>query len=576
MGSGDENEEVTDIQTGVENVLKDFLLEVEKENPFLKTTLINSGSFYEGTKVCQPDEFDYFVQLDNFSEPTDIQFDELPGSTVIVIPSKSSFDKLRELSTYAKVPYHISVFDWKTHVKAPFVEILDKKAEGFVGYGLRVIQTMCRHGPAYSLTLQWTGGERYRGLIISVDLSLAVKINSRSSTMKPDFGIPADDALKSISDSLTYFFAVSDYKSLYKSYGGPPSNMLKELKDSFNLGTQYRFRLRCSQSCLEQALFRSFGPEGGPTVCLRALKVLRDMSLIVDFDSMRSLLDVGSSFLRTCRFTDRKDEYNKWLSSYALKTLVLFEWRKYPEYEYWSGSSLSDRLLNILDTHLLCLKRGGLQGFFYKDYNVFHEEGNKEDDPLWTSAINTITILHHWMMSKRNAVNYSFNDCLQNITEESILASNKMKFTNFLQITLDKNCRQKIDEVVAKAMAEEPSLLAEFFPPSYLCGYIPSPVFDSHLFSYIYIQALLDKVAPEEKLILLCPQRCHERETFLIKALDLFKDIAGTRMNTLENNLPSYNIWTKEFKSGNREIANLVEFLTDIFRTDLQLLLNEL
>ena len=39
-------QEVTDIQTGVENVFKDFLLEVEKENPFLKTTLINSGSFY--------------------------------------------------------------------------------------------------------------------------------------------------------------------------------------------------------------------------------------------------------------------------------------------------------------------------------------------------------------------------------------------------------------------------------------------------------------------------------------------------------------------------------------------------
>ena len=52
-----------------------------------------------------------------------------------------------------------------------------------MGYGLCVIKTMCRHPPSYSLTLQWTGGERYRGLIISVDLSLAVKINSRSSTV---------------------------------------------------------------------------------------------------------------------------------------------------------------------------------------------------------------------------------------------------------------------------------------------------------------------------------------------------------------------------------------------------------
>ena len=79
-------QEVTDIQTNLENVLKSLLLEVE--NPFFKTTLMNGGSFYEGTKVGQPAEFDYFVQLDYFPESEAILFDELPCSTVIVVPSK--------------------------------------------------------------------------------------------------------------------------------------------------------------------------------------------------------------------------------------------------------------------------------------------------------------------------------------------------------------------------------------------------------------------------------------------------------------------------------------------------------
>ena len=44
--------------------------------------------------------------------------------------------------------------------------------------------------------------------------------------------------------------------------------------------------LRCSQSCLEQSLFRDhFGPDGGPSVCLRVLKVLRDMTLPYDEDT---------------------------------------------------------------------------------------------------------------------------------------------------------------------------------------------------------------------------------------------------------------------------------------------------
>ena len=79
-------QEVTEIQTSVERYLKVLLLAVEKALPFYKTTLVQSGSFYEGTKVKQPDEFDYLVQLDNFSRPDDIRFEELSHCMVAVIP----------------------------------------------------------------------------------------------------------------------------------------------------------------------------------------------------------------------------------------------------------------------------------------------------------------------------------------------------------------------------------------------------------------------------------------------------------------------------------------------------------
>ena len=79
-------QEVRDIQSSVEKFVKALLLGV------------NSGSFYEGTKVGKPDEFDYFVQLDNFSRPKDILYEELAHCMVIVIPSEAAFKKFRKFN----------------------------------------------------------------------------------------------------------------------------------------------------------------------------------------------------------------------------------------------------------------------------------------------------------------------------------------------------------------------------------------------------------------------------------------------------------------------------------------------
>ena len=100
-------QEVCRIQRAVRKVIKTLLLEVRREKPFLVTTLVNSGSFYEGTKIAKPDEFDFFVQLDSFSGPEDIEVEELPCSTVAVIPTESALKNWRLCFNYKHD------FEWK-------------------------------------------------------------------------------------------------------------------------------------------------------------------------------------------------------------------------------------------------------------------------------------------------------------------------------------------------------------------------------------------------------------------------------------------------------------------------------
>ena len=266
-------QEVIDVKISVERFLKTLLLEVDKELPFSKTTLVKSGSFYEATKVGQPDEFDYFVQLDNFSGPEDNCFGELPHCMVAVIPSDSAFEKF--IKTKGKFsPYlpFIRYFQWKRDVKTPFIDSLSRKlAHGVVVFGLKVLTPYLdiyqRNGPAYTLELEWQGGQLYKGLKIQIDLSLAVKINSHSSTMAVDFESGAGKVVKSLLDtSPAYFLAVSGYTE--SEYDVPTSNLFKELEEtkklrkkdsdlSVSLDSQSDCLLHISQSCLEQSLFRT-------------------------------------------------------------------------------------------------------------------------------------------------------------------------------------------------------------------------------------------------------------------------------------------------------------------------------
>ena len=627
-------QEITDIQVSVENFLKALLLDIEKDFPFFKTTLINSGSFYEGTKVGKPDEFDYFVQMDNLSQ--DIRFEELKHSMVAVIPSESAFEKL------PKVNRSLYSFDWKVNIKSPFVEALDSKlVKGFKAFGLKVLSdemgSLQRHGPAYTLHLKWIGGKQYKGLIIAVDLVLAVKINTHSSAMKVDFESQAGRVVSSLLGTLPYYFAVSGYKEypvsssshLFKKFkeeqkervvGFPISEPKISLRESHCL-------LRCSQSCLEQSLFRDhFGPDGGPSVCLRVLKVLRDMTRPFDqyeqcycqytlgspLRSGKSIEEKVREFVNTGREINSdwhrkmhslcsatEPESTTFISSYTLKTLVLFEWTKYPEEKQWTGNNLSQRIVNIVTVLLSKLEQNkGIRSFWYKDYNVLPNRDKMGYSP---AAINRVTIILKCLSSLQTASqNCSFEDFVQTLTNLLTLARRKTKLTRFLNSALRDIFDDKITEVLEESVGktkkpeESPSIPKGPYWMT-LMNHDWDEIIDtdfmsaSSVFCGIYIQALLEKLAPVQDFHILSSYfkdkddsisvsgtdsfTKEEAEEIVKNAREIFEENARKTMNDLGNIL-DYSLWSRDFKCD--EVASLLKLLHENFEKDIELMRNKI
>ena len=623
-------QEITDIQVSVENFLKALLLDIEKDFPFFKTTLINSGSFYEGTKVGKPDEFDYFVQMDNLSQ--DIRFEELKHSMVAVIPSESAFEKL------PKGNRSLYSFDWKVNIKSPFVEALDSKlVKGFKAFGLKVLSDemggLQRHGPAYTLHLKWIGGKQYKGLIIAVDLVLAVKINTHSSTMKVDFESQAGRVVSSLLGTLPYYFAVSGYKEypvssssqLFKKFkeehkervlGFPISEPKISLRESHCL-------LRCSQSCLEQSLFRDhFGPDGGPSVCLRVLKVLRDMTRPFDqYDHCFCQYTLGSGksieekvweFVNTGREINSdwhrkmhsvcsatEPESTTFISSYTLKTLVLFEWTKYPEEKQWTGNNLSQRIVNIVTVLLRTLEQNkGIRSFWYKDYNVLP---NRDKMGYLPAAINRVTIILKCLSSLQTASqNCSFEDFVQTLTNLLTLARRKTKLTRFLHSALrdifDDKITKVLEESVGKTRKPEESPPISKGPYwMTLMNHDWDEIIDtdfmsaSSVFCGIYIQALLEKLAPVQDFHILSSYfkdkddsisvsgtdsfTKEEAEEIVKNAREIFEENARKTMNDLGNIL-DYSLWSRDSKYD--EVASLLKLLRENFEKDIELMRNKI
>ena len=586
-------QEISLIQRRVRKVINAILLEVWRENPFFMTTLINSGSFYEGTKVGKPDEFDFFIQLDALSSPEDVSFEELPCSTVCVVPSKAACENVRLAFTdqeYGSHFFDFRDFEWKRTIKTPFYNIFNSKAKNFEAYGMKVVlpcenyasktpPALSKHGPAYTLLLEWNGGESdlYKGMKISVDLTLAVRINSNSTLCGLEFDSPSGRVLKSVLDSLPYFLAVGSYRDPLSE---EHPDYFKKEEEQYPGLRPINFVLRCSQSSFEQLLFvQEFGSDSGQSKCLRLLKVLRDMmfpdtELSAETGKTDKIEDSKLAYWISVA-DDSPNEADKLISSYVLKTLVLYEWQKNTDAELWSGSNLTQRLISILQDLVRRLKGKKLTSFFYSDYSLFKKDSLDVD---FSNAAAIIQILVDRLVSFKKLPEYKIEDCLDKITQDSTIVSRKKKLTKFLSCGLrytsfDYDTLQKVIEtsLIDEGKGESTCRIRQTLDEDE----------ERRQFVNIYIQALLDQIALEETLAL---------TDIKVKALESlscavkhFQDIARRRM-ARHNDLPSYTLWSQEhwtieqsfYKLTSDKPEKLLLLLLKMFQEDIKVLHDKL
>ena len=435
--------------------------------------------------------------------------------------------------------------------------------------------------------------------------------------MEVDFESQAGRVVTSLLDTLPYYFAVSGYKEYPVSSS---SNLFSESTISLR---ESHCLLRCSQSCLEQSLFRDhFGPGGGPSICLRVLKVLLDMTRKFDqcgfcisyqcsfnkeksiYQNVRTFINVDKEITNSDRHTKThylcgvpepyEDSSKSYISSYTLKTLALFEWSKNPEEKQWTGSNLTQRIVNIFTVLLDLLKQNkGIRSFWYEDYNVLPADG--ESDVLLSDAINRVTIILKCISSLRNASKYCFKNCVQTLKDFVKLARRKTKLTRFLHSSLEGIFGDTIREVLEESVGKTKKKGSPPFPkgPRWkpYSAIVDVDFFSDHsVFCGIYIRALLEKIAPEEDFQILSSYFKSKDDSIFVSGTDsftmeeaeeivknsrhLFEEIARDRMNDLKTFLPDYSLWSRDFKHD--EVADLLKLLRKNFEKDLEILRNKL
>ena len=283
----------------------------------------------------------------------------------------------------------------------------------------------------------------------------------------------------------------------------------------------------------------------------------------------------------------------EFISSYTLKTLVLFEWSENPEDEQWTGSNLTQRIVNIFTVLLDFLKQNeGIRSFWYKDYYVLSVTWEYRD-VLLSDAINRVAIILKCLSSLRTASQYCFEGCVQSLTSLLTLARRKTKLARFLHSALRDIFCDHIREVLKESVCNTEKKEGPPIPTGLEWMMTVIHVDVGSIFCGIYIQALLEKLAPGEEFQFFSSYfkrknyteftsnsviggdrfTREEAEEIVKNARDIFEENGLKRM-TDDLDLPDYSLWSWDFKYD--EVASLLKLLRENFEKDIELMRNKI
>lgn len=353
----DENE-VDLIRQKLERLVNNILTQVAEQDHRLQSTLIHSGSVYEGVKVHYPDEFDFMVRINSLTNKPSLRPCEDVDGYVKLVCNDDRWGEFRDeegffspnmLSRHFKrlvneswsaieVPEGLVIQQTNQNIiEGPWGPVYAE----LVG-GNRILSNVMyleSHGPATTVKIIWKGGSSYKDLEVSVDLTLALEY---------------------------------DISKLPVQLSEVPHSVRVCLQsEGFHVVPAGFDRWRISFSMVEkQVLFSS--PEGFKA-CYRVLKYVRD-------DISQSLgLDPSL------------------IPSYIFKCVLLGQLFTTDEHAHSWGKELWFQKVDCtLETVLQGIKERDIQSFFISGYNLLSktDHGNRLRQFLVEDMLNRVKRLN--------------------------------------------------------------------------------------------------------------------------------------------------------------------------------------
>ena len=321
------------IREKLERFVANILAEVEKRDKRFQSTLIQSGSVYEGVKVCRPDEFDFMIRIDSLTDkPLFHPCDKGEGYTKLVLDEQEWEDFKDEdgffnpnlLSRFFKKLVNASLSDaelpeglaiqrvnralFKETWWPVYSDILGNSDGQESSSGVMYSET---HGPATTLYIQWQGGNSYRNLMISVDLTLTLDFQKSKLPVQLT-KLPQE--IDQVLEKCGFHVVPAGYESWRISFSMAEKYILASSPDGFK-------------------------------ACYRVLKVVRD------------------------EISERLAWDSSLVPSYIFKTILLSELCT-TDPHLWENKFWSQRIVQVLELALKGVKREILPSFFIPKHNL--------------------------------------------------------------------------------------------------------------------------------------------------------------------------------------------------------------
>ena len=252
--------EVNEISSAIIAFLEEVFANVANIDPHFKGTLKPSGSFYEGTKVSDPDEFDFMVELDYFSKLN------ITHSGIYIMISEDQ-DTIRDIKKFVRFDRESPYLDGLRIIEEfqilfqiamrmtiqhlhPYLQVSSYR----IGISTFLLQKAPKKIHSCPLQCIWNG-PLYKGLCIDIDIVPVIKFRGLPAT-----GRESRYLCEQSSSCMAYYVLPHYWISARLSFSIAEKNIFSKLPEPLHRAFVYAKMLRhkCLVPKFECAIVQKF------------------------------------------------------------------------------------------------------------------------------------------------------------------------------------------------------------------------------------------------------------------------------------------------------------------------------